>query len=97
MAVRSGKVKLLEKLWDWAKLLQLKPEELRKDLLSKDKSGQTACLMAVRSGNVKLLEKLWDWSKEGQIKPEELRNEVWLSKDNSGQTPWHKAAQRGKI
>jgi hypothetical protein len=30
-------VEILEKLWDWAKKLQLKPEELRMELfLSKD-------------------------------------------------------------
>ena len=47
MAARSGKVKLLKKLWDWAKEMQLKPEGLMKEMLmSKDKAGQTAFLMA---------------------------------------------------
>ena len=35
---------ILEKLWNWAKELQLKPEELRNELfLSKDEFNKTAC------------------------------------------------------
>ena len=74
-AALRGKFGVLEKLWDWAKELKLKPEELREEVLfSKDKCGQTTWLMAVRSGKVILLEKLWDWAKMLQIKPEGLRN-----------------------
>jgi len=62
----------LEKLWDWAKELQLKQEELRNEvLLSKDKCGQTAWHMAAGGGHVAILEKLWDWAKELQLKPDE--------------------------
>jgi len=42
-AAGSGNVELIKKLWDWAKELQLKPEELRNEmLLSKDKYNETA-------------------------------------------------------
>jgi len=49
LAARGGHVKLLQKLWYWAKELQLTPQELR-DLvwLSKVTSGETAWLMAAR-------------------------------------------------
>ena len=64
MAVESVKVQVLEKLWDWAKELQLKPEELRNELwLSKDNSGKTARHNAARVGHVEVLERLCDWSK----------------------------------
>ena len=64
MTAKRGHVKILEKLWDWAKNLQLKPEELRNELwLSKDNSGKTAWHNAARVGHVEVLERLCDWSK----------------------------------
>jgi ankyrin repeat protein len=81
MAARSGKVILLENVWEWAKMLQLKAEGLRSEVMSKNKSGQTAWHIAARRGYVELLEKIWDFAKELQLKPEELRNEVlWSNK-----------------
>jgi hypothetical protein len=32
LAAREGKGEVLEKLWEWAKELQLKPEELRNEV-----------------------------------------------------------------
>jgi len=62
--IERGYVELLEKMLDCAKQLQLKPEELRNEvLLSIDNSAQMAWLMAAISGKFKLLEKLWDWTK----------------------------------
>jgi hypothetical protein len=56
---------LLEKVWDWGKELQLKPEELRIEVFwSESKFDQTAWHMAARQGHVKVLEKLWEWVKE---------------------------------
>ena len=58
-AAERGDVEVLQKLWDWAKELQLKPEELRNEVwLSKDKYGQTAWRMAAESGKIQVLEKL---------------------------------------
>jgi len=60
-AAENGHVILLEKLWDWAKELQLKPEELRNELLlSKDEFNKTAWQKAAGRGEVEILEKLWD-------------------------------------
>jgi len=36
IAAKNGRVELLEKLWEWAEELQLKPEELRKEMLSRN-------------------------------------------------------------
>jgi hypothetical protein len=33
MTAETGQVEILEKLWEWAKELQLKPEELRNEVL----------------------------------------------------------------
>jgi hypothetical protein len=64
-------------LCDWAKELQLKPQELRNELLlSKDRFQETAWNEAAEKGHVQILEKLWNWAKELQLKPEELRNEL---------------------
>ena len=61
-AARNYEVEILEKLWDWAKELQLKPEELRNELLlSKDESKETAWHEAARRDKNEILEKLWDW------------------------------------
>jgi ankyrin repeat protein len=59
-AAEGGHVELLDKLWDWDKALQLKPEELRNGLLlSKGAFEQTAWHKAVIRGHVEILEKLW--------------------------------------
>ena len=76
MGAGIGHVELLEKQWYWAKKLQLKPEELRNEvLLSKNKHGETSWYMATRKSNVEVLEKLSDWAKELQLESEELRRE----------------------
>ena len=41
-AAEGGQVELLEKLWNWAKELKVKPEEIRNELLlSKNMSGNS--------------------------------------------------------
>jgi ankyrin repeat protein len=74
-AAGRGQVEILEKLRNWAKELQLKPEEIRnEELLSKNESGYSAWHFAVERGQVVILENLWNWAKELQLKPEEIRN-----------------------
>jgi len=36
-------------------------------------------------------------AKELQLKPEDIGNEVFLSRDNYGNTSWHKAAEIRKV
>jgi ankyrin repeat protein len=77
MAAKRGPIEVIEKLWDWAKDLQLTPEELKNQLwLSKDSSGMTAWHNAARVGHIELVQKLWKFAKELQLKPEELMNDL---------------------
>jgi ankyrin repeat protein len=70
-AAKRGHVEVLQKLWDWTKNLQEKPEELRNQLwLSKDNSGTTAWNYAASYGHDEVLQKLCEWSEELQLKPE---------------------------
>jgi hypothetical protein len=80
MAAECGQVVILEKLWDFAKELQIKTDELRNELLlSKDKFNQTDWQMAPGKSQFEILEKPWDFAKDLQLKPDELKNEVLLS------------------
>jgi ankyrin repeat protein len=55
LAAANGHFELLQKLWDWGKKLQLKPEELRNEVLvSKGILNKTACHMAAVSSHVKV-------------------------------------------
>jgi CO/xanthine dehydrogenase Mo-binding subunit len=81
-AAEEGNFEVFMKLWNWTSELQLKPEELRNEvLLSKDKYKETAWHKASGRGHVEILVKLSNWAKELELKPEELTNEVALSKD----------------
>jgi len=64
MAASVSHVKLLQKLKDLAKELQLTQQELSDQLWwSKFESGETAWLMAARRGYVKLLQNCGIWLK----------------------------------
>jgi ankyrin repeat protein len=55
LAAADGHVEILQKLWEWGKELQLKPEELRNELLvSKSILNKTACHMAAVSSHVEV-------------------------------------------
>jgi hypothetical protein len=97
-AAEEGHVEVLNKLWVWAKELQLEPEELRNEvLLLRDMYDNTAWYKAAEKGHVEVLNKLCDWAKDLQLKPEELKNEVLLSKYKYNETAWHKAAESGNV
>jgi hypothetical protein len=84
-AAERGQVEILEKLWDWAKELQLKPKQLRNEVFSTDKYGKTVSYKAANRGQVEILEKLWDWVNELQLETYMLRYEILLSKEESEQ------------
>jgi len=95
MTAGGGHVAVLEKLWDWAKELQLKPDELRNEvLLSKDKYGQMAWHMAEAGGHVEVLEKTWDWVEELKLAPNELKK-MFLSVDKDGNNTANLATSTG--
>ena len=77
MAALWGKVEVLERLWDWAKELQLNSEDIKNDVyLLKEKDRKTAWHMAAICGKVEVLERLWDWAKKLQLNPEGITNDV---------------------
>jgi ankyrin repeat protein len=50
-AAKIGNVEVLERLWNWAKELQLKPEEIKNEVLLKNKNEETAWHMAAGVGH----------------------------------------------
>jgi hypothetical protein len=79
LADTNGNVEVLEKLWDWPKRLQLKPEDLSKEMfVSQGWSNLTAWQMAAESGQVQILKEMLDWVKEMEVKPQALRNGVFF-------------------
>jgi hypothetical protein len=59
-AADSGYFKVLEKMWEWAKELQLKPEKLSIEVfLSKDNYNRKPWHMAAEEDKVEVLEKMW--------------------------------------
>jgi hypothetical protein len=61
----SGNVRILERIWKWAKE-QLTTEELNKLLLTLNYYRATDWHVAARWGKVKVLNKLFEWAKEVQ-------------------------------
>jgi ankyrin repeat protein len=40
---------------------------------------------------------MWVWAKEEQVNSKELKNKLFLDKDKSGNTAWHRAAKGGSL
>jgi ankyrin repeat protein/Ni2+-binding GTPase involved in maturation of urease and hydrogenase len=90
LAAKSGHTRTLQKLWGWAREVQL---NLKDDmLLAKDKDGQTAWHIAAWRGYKQILENLWGWAREVQVN---LKDDLLLAKDKDGQNAWQIAIQRG--
>jgi ankyrin repeat protein len=90
--------KLLQKLWGWAKEVELQPHELKSNLLlAKNKYGETVFHLAAGSGRVEALQMLWSWAKEVQLLSNELKNKLLLTKNNYGNTAFHLAAGNGRL
>ena len=94
----EGSVAVMEKVWAWAKEVQLNKDELNnKLLLAQDECGRTAWYRAAQTGSLATLEKLWSWAKEAQMKPDELKNKLLLAQDKNGNTAWQVAAEREHV
>jgi ankyrin repeat protein len=64
IAAIKGHIEVLEKMWEWAKDMQLNPDEIRNEvLLSKYYLNHTPWHTAAEGGKVEALGKLWDWAK----------------------------------
>ena len=72
-----------------AKEVKLKPNELKKFLLAKDKDGHTAWHRAANEGNLEDLGTLWSWAKEAGMNSEKFL----LAKSVKGYTTWEIAMQ----
>jgi hypothetical protein len=55
IAAEFGDIELLVTMWDWAKELRLKPEDLRNAMLSKDKFKHTVWHKAAYMVHVEIL------------------------------------------
>jgi ankyrin repeat protein len=67
-AAERGQVEILTKQWDWAKVLQVKPEGLRNEVVvSTDKYGKTTWHKAAECGQVENLVELWYFANELQL------------------------------
>jgi len=93
----SGKVRLLQELWDLARRKGNTKEINSKLLLARNEFGETVLHMAVAGGSAVVLEKMWAFVKEAQIKVDVLKNKLLLAKDIFGYTAWHGAAERGNF
>jgi len=87
-------LKVLEKLWVWAKE-KLSGEEIKKLLLATDRSGMTGWHWAAVQSELGILEKVWKWVEE-KLTAEEV-NKFLLATDSFGSTVWHMATQRGNL
>ena len=94
VAANLGYLKVLEKLWIWAKE-KLTTEEIKKLLLANNK-GRTAWHVAVMKGYLKILQKVWEWAEE-KLTTDEINNILLLGTDIGGMTAWHWAALEGRI
>jgi len=63
--------------------------------LVQNEAGEAAWHFAAEGNNERVLQKLWSFATELQLNQYEIENNLLLSKDNSGNTAWHRAANRG--
>jgi len=65
LTTERDQVEILEKLWNWAKKLKLKQEDLRNEVfLTKDESNDMAWHKAAGKDQVEILEKFCDRAKK---------------------------------
>jgi ankyrin repeat protein len=95
VALRRGKVEVLDRLWEWAKKVLNRDELNNKLLLARDEREKTVLHHAIFSENVQILERVWKWANE-QLTPEKLK-EIVLAHDTGMQTAWPEAVQWGKV
>ena len=74
-------VRVLKKLWEWAKERQTTDELKQTLFLAKHLMGRTTWNDAAETNNTKLLDVLWEWGKE-EPTTEELSKKLLLAKDD---------------
>jgi len=96
VAANVGNLKVLKKLWEWAKKKLTKDEIKERVLFDTDKKGRNIWHLASRGGNLDKLRNIWEWAKEHLTK-EDVKNKLLLSTDNEGMTAWHCASREGNL
>jgi endo-1,4-beta-D-glucanase Y len=64
MAAAQGRLKMLQKIWEWANEKFTTEEINKKLLLTTDDEGRNVFYMAAEQGELELLQKIWEWAKE---------------------------------
>jgi ankyrin repeat protein len=81
MAVKRGKLAVLQKIWELAKE-NLTTEEIKsKLLLATDSDGNTTLHLAAEGSNLDVLQKIWDLAKEN-LTTEEIKSKLLLATDS---------------
>ena len=88
VAAMGGNLKVLQKLWEWAKYNLLTEELHRKYLLARGSKGKTAWHVAAEEGKLEVLRQLWEWARA-----EKLNDKFLLARDVSERTFLHVAAE----
>ena len=96
LAAYSGKVRLLQELWDLARRKGNTKEISSKLLLARSEFGETVLHMAVAGCSAMILEKMWVFAKEAQLNVYELKNKLLLAKTYLD-TPRGTKQQKGVI
>jgi hypothetical protein len=91
-----GKLKQLEKIWNWANK-KLKTKEINNKLLllAKGYMGKTVFHMAAEWGSLGILETVWKCANE-KLTREEIKDKLLLAKCRKGKTVFHMAANKGR-
>ena len=92
----SGKVRLLQELWDLARRKGNTKEINSKILLARNEFGDSLLHMAVAGCSAMILEKMWVFAKEAQLNVYELKNKLLLAKTYLD-TPRGTKQQKGVI
>ena len=89
-----GKLEALQTLWNLAKEVELKVDEL---LLVKTEDGITAFYMEAHDNHMEILQKICVWTEEWQLNTNELKKKLLLAKDKNGYIAWQRATFLGRL
>ena len=64
MVKKSGKLEILQRVWEWANEKLTTEEKNNKLLLGTDNEGRTVWYVAEKWGNLEILQKVWEWANE---------------------------------
>ena len=72
MVPQKYELEVLEKLWVWAKELEVYSKEFKEKLIAKDKNGFIAWHRAALFGRLQALETFWSLTLKAELNPHEL-------------------------